>query len=109
MAKKIATKNVLTLAVKPPNAPNEKIIDLLREALKDAKAGKIHAIGIALGTIDEGEGSDAGRCTETVLSASDGWHHTLSTAVSGLAFRLHHERYTQGSAIPPAKLDETDE
>jgi hypothetical protein len=90
-------------------APNQRLIDLLRETLKDAKDGKIHALGIAVGRVDESDGADAGRCTETVLSASDGWHHTLACAVGGLAFRLNYERYTQGNIIPTAKMDEADE
>jgi hypothetical protein len=89
--------------------PNQKLIDLLRETLREAKEGKIHAIGIAIGKVDTGENAEGGRCTETVLSASDGWYHTLATAVGGLAFRLNYERYTQGSMLPPGKLDETDE
>jgi hypothetical protein len=100
-------KKVLTLAVKPPNAPNQRVIDCLREALKDAKAGKIQAIGIAAALIDPD--GDGGRSTETILIAADGWYHSLATVVGGLAFRLNYERYTQGNSLLPAKLDETDE
>jgi hypothetical protein len=102
-------KKVLTLAVKPPNAPNQRIIDCLREALKEAREGKVQACGIALAVVDEGNDADGGRATETILSFTPGWAHSLATAVNGMAFRLNYERYTQGNSLPPAKLDETDE
>jgi hypothetical protein len=89
--------------------PNQKLINLVREVLKDAKEGKIHALGIAVGRVDDGAGSDNGRCTETVFAASDGWHHTLATAVNGMAFRLNYERYSQGSQLPVADMGDTDE
>jgi hypothetical protein len=102
-----SSKKILELAVRQPLAPNQKLIDLLRDVLKEAKAGKIHALGIAVGTVDEN--GDNGRSSETILSASDGWYHTLAAAVGGLAFRLNYERYTQGSKIPPSELTEQDE
>lgn len=102
-------KKVLTLAVRPPLDPNQKLIDMLRETLREAKEGKIQALGIAVGKMSDDDGSDNGRCTETVLSASDGWYHTLATAVAGLAFRLNYERYVQGGMIPPSELTEQDE
>ena len=43
----MSSKKVLELAVKQPLAPNQTLIDLLREVLKEAKAGHIHALGIA--------------------------------------------------------------
>ena len=100
-------KKVLELAVKQPLEPSEKIINCLREALKDAKEGKIHAVGIAIGIVDSN--GDGGRSTETFLSADDGWYHTLACAVGGLAFRLNYERYTQGSSTPLTKLPDTEE
>jgi hypothetical protein len=89
--------------------PNQKLINLVREVLKDAKEGKIHALGIAVGRVDDNAGSDNGRCTETICAASDGWLHTLATAVNGLAFRMNYERYSQGSKLPVAEMDDKDE
>jgi hypothetical protein len=86
---------------------NQRIVDALREALKEAKEGRIQAVGIAIACFDPG--GDAGRSTETVLSSADGWYHSLAAAVGGLAFRLQYERYTQGTKLPDPKLDETDE
>lgn len=98
------------LAVIPRmNAPNEKVIHVLREALKDAKQGKIQCIGIAVGLVSTAPESDGGRCTETYLSSADGWYHTLATGVNGLAFRLNHERYMHGATIPPTMLSDEDE
>lgn len=96
-------------AIPRADAPNQRLIDLLRETLKEAKEGKVHALGIAIGKVDESENAEGGRCTETVLSASDGWYHTLATAVGGLAFRLNYERYSQGSKLPPGHLEDNDE
>ena len=86
---------------------NQRVVDALREALKEAKEGRIQAVGIAIACFDPG--GDAGRSTETVLSSADGWYHSLAAAVGGLAFRLQYERYTQGTKLPDPKLDETDE
>ena len=86
---------------------NQRIVDALREALKEAKEGRIQAVGIAIACFDPG--GDAGRSTETVLSSADGWYHSLAAAVGGLAFRLQYERYTQGTKLPDPKIDETDE
>jgi hypothetical protein len=90
-------------------APNERIIILLREALRDAKAGKIQAMGLALAIVNNESDSDMGRSTETILSFTDGWSHSLTTAVSTLAFRLNYERYTQGSVMPDPTLTDEDE
>lgn len=100
-------KKVLNLVAPQPGAPNEKVIKALREVLKDAKEGKVQAIGIAVALHDPD--GDGGRSTETILSAADGWYHSLSTAVNGLAFRLHYERYTQGGVIPPTEITDQDE
>ena len=100
-------KKVINLIPPTPNAPNERVIKALRETLKEAKEGRIQAIGIAVALIDpEGDG---GRATETILSAADGWHHSLATAVGGLAFRLQHERFIAGGILPDTTLEETDE
>jgi hypothetical protein len=105
----MSEKKILNLAIKQPLSPNDKVIQLLREALKDAKEGKVQAVGLALAITDTDPDSDNGRATETVLSASDGWYHSLTAAVNGLAFRLNYERYTQGATLPDSKLDESDE
>lgn len=89
--------------------PNERIIMLLREALRDAKAGKLQAIGVAIACASDAPDADLGRTTETVLSYTPGWAHSLACAVNGLAFRLNYERYTQGSALPDPKLTDEDE
>jgi hypothetical protein len=86
---------------------NQRVVDALREALKEAKEGRIQAVGIAIACYDPD--GDAGRSTETVLSSADGWYHSLAAAVGGLAFRLQFERYTAGTKLPDPKLDETDE
>lgn len=83
------------------------VVAALREALRDAKTGRIQAIGIAIAVRDPD--GDGGRATETILSAADGWHHSLASAVNGLAFRLNYERYTQGSRLPPSEFEDTDE
>jgi hypothetical protein len=89
--------------------PNQRIIDLLREVLRDAKEGKVHAIGIALATVSEDPDTDLGRGTDTVLSYTPGWAHSLSCVVNGLAFRLNYERFMQGSTMPDPKMEDTDE
>ena len=86
---------------------NQRVVDALREALKEAKEGRIQAVGIAIACYEPN--GDAGRSTETILSSADGWYHSLSAAVNGLAFRLQFERYTSGAELPDPKLDETDE
>jgi hypothetical protein len=86
-------KELKTVAkIKPP--VNERVVTALRAALKEAKEGRIQAVGIAIACLDP-EG-DAGRSTETILSSADGWYHSLSCAISGLAFRMQYERYVQG-------------
>lgn len=92
-------------AIRPP--VNDKVITALRAALKEAKEGRIQAVGIAIACLDP-EG-DSGRSTETILSAADGWYHSLSTAVNGLAFRMNYERYTQGHKMPDPEVKEGDE
>jgi hypothetical protein len=89
--------------------PNERIIALLRETLRDAKAGKIQAIGVAVACTSDAPDADLGRTTETIMSYTEGWAHSLACAVNGLAFRLNHERYSQGCALPDPKLTEEDE
>ena len=89
--------------------PNEKIINVLRECLRDAKEGRIHAIGIAVAMTSDSPDADLGRAVESVLSYTPGWAHSLACAVNGLAFRLNHERYTQGSPLPVATMTEEDE
>jgi hypothetical protein len=86
---------------------NERVVTALRATLKEAKEGKIHAVGIAVACVDPG--NDGGRSTETILSAGEGWYHSLACAVNGLAFRLNYERYTQGDKLPDPVLEETDE
>ena len=100
-------KKVINLIPPTPNAPNEKVIKALRETLKEAKEGRVQAVGIAVALIDpEGDG---GRATETILSAADGWHHSLATAVCGLAFRLQYERFIAGGILPDTTLEDNDE
>jgi hypothetical protein len=89
--------------------PNPKIINLLREVLKDAKEGKVHAIGIAVAMTSDEPDADLGRATESVLSYTPGWAHSLACAVNGLAFRLNHERYAHGSSLPVAEMKDDDE
>jgi hypothetical protein len=98
-----------TLSQVTPIKPlvNEKVITALRAALKEAKEGKIQAVGIAIACLDP-EG-DSGRATETILSAADGWYHSLSCAVNGLAFRLNYERYSQGNKMPDPAVEDGDE
>jgi hypothetical protein len=86
---------------------NERVVTALRAALKEAKEGKIQAVGIAVACLDPG--GDGGRSTETILSAGDGWYHSLSCAVNGLAFRLNYERYIQGYRMSDPEVEETDE
>jgi hypothetical protein len=86
---------------------NEKVVTALRAALKEAKEGRIQAVGIAIACFDPD--GDAGRSTETILSAGEGWFHSLSAAVNGLAFRLNYERYTQGLTLPEIKVEGEDE
>ena len=105
----MSSDKISKLSVVEGPKPNEKIIALLREALRDAKNGKIQAIGIAAVLISDSPDADGARATESILSNTDGWSHSLATAVNGLAFRLNYERYTKGSALPDPKLDETDE
>jgi predicted NBD/HSP70 family sugar kinase len=101
------TKKILELIAPQPGAPNEKVINLLRETLKEAREGKVQAIGIAIALIDPN--GDNGRSTETVLSAADGWYHSLAAAVNGLAFRLNYERYIQGGVLPSTEITAEDE
>jgi hypothetical protein len=89
--------------------PNERIIALLREALRDAKAGKIQAIGVVVACTSDAPDADLGRSTESILSYTPGWAHSLACAVNGLAFRLNHERYTQGCALADPKFTDEDE
>jgi hypothetical protein len=101
-------KKVINLMPPQPNAPNEKVIKALRETLVEAKKGNIQAIGIAIATIDPD--GDGGRATESILSSADGWYHSLTTAVCGLAFRLQYERFTAGGILPDApELKDDDE
>jgi hypothetical protein len=86
---------------------NQRVIAALRAALKDAKEGKVQAVGIAIAVFDPD--GDNGRSTETILSAADGWGHSLSCAVNGLAFRLNHEFYAKGHVTPAPNLNEEDE
>lgn len=89
--------------------PNENIINALRECLRDAKEGKVHAIGIAVAMVSDNPDADGARATESILSFTPGWAHSLACAVNGLAFRLNHERYAHGSAIPVAEMKPDDE
>lgn len=86
---------------------DEKVVTALRAALKEAKEGRIQAVGIAIACFDP-EG-DAGRSTETILSAADGWYHSLTTATVALAFRMQYERYIQGCRMPDPKVEDDDE
>jgi hypothetical protein len=96
---------VIVTPIKP--VANERVVAALRAALKDAKEGKAQAVGIAIAILDPD--GDNGRSTETILSAADGWRHSLSCAVNGLAFRLNHERYYGGHVTSDPELDEGDE
>ena len=98
-------KPIVVTPIKPD--ANERVVTALRAALAEAKAGEIQAVGIAIARYDPQ--GDGGRSTETILSSADGWYHSLSAAVNGLAFRLQYERYTQGTKLPDPKIDETDE
>lgn len=89
--------------------PNQRIIMLLREALRDAKEGRIHGVGIAIATTSDSPDAEGGRAVETILSADDGWWHSLTAAVNGLAFRMNYERYMQGDVLPDPKLEDNDE
>lgn len=86
---------------------NERVITALRAALKEAKEGRIQAIGLAISVLDPAV--DGGRSTETILVSSEGWYHSLSAAVNGLAFRLNYERYSQGYKMPDPTVEENDE
>ena len=89
--------------------PNQRIINARREALRDAKEGKIQAIGIAVAVTSDSLDADEARATETILCYTPGWAHSLVAAANGLAFRLNYERYTQGQTLPDPKLTDEDE
>jgi hypothetical protein len=99
-------KELKTVAKIKPDV-NERVVTALRAALKEAKEGRIQAVGIAIACLDP-EG-DAGRSTETILSSADGWYHSLSCAINGLAFRMQYERYVQGVVMPNPKIEDGDE
>jgi hypothetical protein len=99
---------VVSLSVKPV-APNEQVISLLRDLLKEAKEGKIQGIGVACACVDSSPGSDAGKATETIIMFSDGWSHTTSAAVSALWMRINFERYANGTSIPAGIVTDDDE
>jgi hypothetical protein len=89
--------------------PNERIIELLRATLREAKAGKIQAIGIAIACTTDDPDADLGRSNETIMSATDGWRASLVAAINGLAFRCAYERYAAGTPLPDPKLNDEDE
>jgi hypothetical protein len=89
--------------------PNERIIELLRETLREAKAGKIQAIGIAIACTTDDPDADLGRHNETIMSYTAGWRHSLVAAINGLAFRCAYERYAGGAPLPDPKLNDEDE
>jgi hypothetical protein len=89
--------------------PNQKIINLLRECLRDAKEGRVHALGLAVAVVSDDPDSDGARATESILSYTPGWAHSLACAVNGLAFRLNYERYAHGSPLPVAEMKPDDE
>ena len=111
MSNEEASEKVRKLAVvaTQPGAPNERIIMHLREALKDAKAGRLQGIGLAMAVSDAGPDGDGGRCTESIICFTEGWLHSVTAAVSALDWRIHGERYDRGHAIPDPKLTEEDE
>lgn len=100
---------VKKLEVVAKDAPNPKIVEFLREALKDAKAGRVQGIGIALAVISDDESSDSGRATETIMTYTPGWAAVTGMAIQGMAFRILFERYSNGMPLPSPKLDDTDE
>jgi len=98
---------ILELKLPQPGDPNQRVVAILREALKDAKAGRIQGVGIGAACVDaDGDGC---RSTETYIAYADGWAHSTSAAVAGLFTRLNVERYQQGSALPAGKLTDEDE
>jgi hypothetical protein len=53
--------------------------------------------------------ADGARGTESVLSFTPGWAHSLACAVNGLAFRCNYERYVHGASIPVEEMKSDDE
>jgi hypothetical protein len=100
-------KKVLNLVPPPKSEVNERLVNILRETLRDAKAGKIQGIGIALAVVDIG--NDENRANESIISYTDGWGHSTLASIAGLNHRVFHERYAAGAPLPPPDLKDDDE
>ena len=97
----------ITLVPPKPNEPNEGIITRVREVLRDAKAGKIQGIALALACADpDGEN---GRKTETIIYCTPGWNNSTIFAATIVQFRCNHLHYDSVQVSEPLPLTDEDE
>ena len=101
-------KKVINLIPPTPRSEvNERIVNVLRECLRDAKAGKIQGIGIALAVIDTD--NDDNRANDSIITYTNGWAHSTLASIAGMHHRAFHERYAAGAPMPEPDLKDDDE
>ena len=94
-----------------PNAapkPNEGIIRVLRECLKEAKAGKIQGLAIAMAVYNP-DSLENKQSTENNICNSDGYDYATRVALHNLCLRIDRiiESYSVQTEVSP--LTEEDE
>jgi hypothetical protein len=85
--------------------PDDDIIRVCREILRDAKSGKIRAIATAFVITNEEEGLS----TENVIQHTPNTYFPLRVAIENLHFRVlcnSHERRIESEAPPITENDE---
>lgn len=96
--------NVVPLGVVPTEGPkpNERIITILREMLRDAKEGKVQGIAIAVAIYDPTSVENK-QATENNISHSDGYEYATRVALENLKIRIarHVESISIDVDAPP--------
>ena len=100
--------HILTVHTGETAAPNEDIITVCRELLKDAKSGKIQGIGVAL-AVHEPLSGEHMTSTMSIRKFAPGYYYATRTAIDNMQFRGKLDAYNDGGNTNGPELTEDDE
>lgn len=86
--------------------PNDKIIEIARKILRDAKSGKIQGLAYTAAVYDTTSPENK-QTTENDLDFTSGWYFAMRAAIQNLGYRI--ERYAWDGVVDLEDKPLTDE
>jgi hypothetical protein len=89
--------------------PNERIIERVRELLKDCKSGRVQGLAIGVAIYAPDEPNTNYRLTENVFCYTDTWKHQTFVAACSIHRRAYDDILGASEPVPTTPLTDGDE